>query len=120
MTRFDASDPTERRALLADAITAHRRRGSDGATLRADGHEVRFADRTITLTLTSAERERLDTLLGEFPVFKLDQPATRKAQDGTVSIAAIADPKHAADFLERTFREVHGLEADYTLWAVEV
>lgn len=120
MTRFDASEPAQRRALLAEAITAHRRRGSDEARFQAEDHEVRFADRTITLTVSAAERERLDALLGEFPVFKLDQPATRKASEDTVYIAAIADPKHAADFLDRTFREVYGLGEGYTLWAVGV
>ena len=35
MTRFDASDPTERRKLFADAIVAHRKRSSPFTTFRA-------------------------------------------------------------------------------------
>lgn len=36
MTRFDADDPTERRRLFADAITAHRERTDSFLTLEAD------------------------------------------------------------------------------------
>ena len=37
MTRFEAADPAERRTLYVDAITAHRRRGSEFLTLEVDG-----------------------------------------------------------------------------------
>ena len=43
MTRFDAADPGERRKLFADAVTAHRTRGSAFLTVEAE--------------LTEAERE---------------------------------------------------------------
>jgi hypothetical protein len=36
MTRFDASDPTERRKLFAEAVTAHRERGSAFLTVEAE------------------------------------------------------------------------------------
>ncbi|ELY57533.1 hypothetical protein [Natronolimnohabitans innermongolicus] len=36
MTRFDATEPTKRRKLYVDAITAHRERGSAFLTLEAD------------------------------------------------------------------------------------
>ena len=36
MTRFDAADPTERRKLFADAVTAHRERGSPFLTVEAE------------------------------------------------------------------------------------
>ena len=36
MTRFDATDPTERRKLFADAVTAHRERGSPFLTVEAE------------------------------------------------------------------------------------
>jgi hypothetical protein len=36
MTRFDADDPTERRKLFADAVRAHRRRGSQFLTVELD------------------------------------------------------------------------------------
>jgi hypothetical protein len=48
MTRFDASDPTERRALFADAVTAHRERGSPFLTVEAE--------------LTAEERARAEEL----------------------------------------------------------
>lgn len=35
MTRFDADEPTERRKLFADAVTAHRTRGSAFLTVEA-------------------------------------------------------------------------------------
>ncbi|MEY7849737.1 hypothetical protein AB7C87_11135 [Natrarchaeobius sp. A-rgal3] len=37
MTRFEATDPTDRRKLYVDAITAHRTRGSQFLTLEAGG-----------------------------------------------------------------------------------
>ena len=36
MTRFDATDPADRRKLYVDAITAHRERGSGFLTLEVD------------------------------------------------------------------------------------
>ncbi|RQH00433.1 hypothetical protein [Natrarchaeobius oligotrophus] len=40
MTRFDAAEPTERRKLYVDAITAHRTRGSGFLTLEVDEREL--------------------------------------------------------------------------------
>ncbi|MWV39188.1 hypothetical protein [Natrialba sp. INN-245] len=40
MTRFEATDPTERQKLYVDAITAHRTRGSHFLTLEADGDRL--------------------------------------------------------------------------------
>lgn len=48
MTRFDATDPTERQRLFADAVTAHRERGSPFLTVEAE--------------LTDAEQARVDEL----------------------------------------------------------
>jgi hypothetical protein len=48
MTRFDASDPTERQKLFADAVTAHRERGSAFLTVEAE--------------LTADEQARVDEL----------------------------------------------------------
>ncbi|WP_254535540.1 DUF4413 domain-containing protein [Halomarina litorea] len=120
MTRFEASDPRERLGLVVDAITAHRKRDSEGVVLESDGGRVEYADRTLTLTLTDDQRGRLDDLLSEFPVFKVEQPATRKAPEGVVHVAAIADPKHAADFVEACFRQVFGADEGYQLRVVRV
>lgn len=51
MTRFDASDPTDRQKLFAEAVTAHRERGSAFLTVEAE--------------LTADEQARADDLAGE-------------------------------------------------------
>lgn len=120
------SDAATRRARIAEAITAHRTAGSEEPVLFAartgdeDGPDatrpfVDYHDREITIELTDAERERLDALLDEFTVFKVAQPATRKASDGVVTVSAIADPKHAADFVDRLFLDVFGANSGYEL-----
>jgi hypothetical protein len=48
VTRFDATDPTERQKLFADAVTAHRERGSPFLTVEAE--------------LTDAEQARVEEL----------------------------------------------------------
>jgi hypothetical protein len=128
------ADAATRRARIAEAITAHRQAGSEEPVLFATGAErdddrgdgggndstatrpfVDYQDREITVELTDAERDRLDDLLGEFTVFKIAQPATRKAGDGVVHVSAIADPKHAADFVDRLFLDVFEAGAGYGL-----
>ncbi len=120
MTRFEATDPRERLGLVVDAITAHRKRESEGVVLVADEGRIEYADRTLTLSLTDEQRDALDDVLSEFPVFKIEQPATRKAPEGVVHVSAIADPKHAADFVEACFRRVFGAGEDYELRVVRV
>ncbi|MFB6281609.1 MAG: hypothetical protein ABEH40_06290 [Haloferacaceae archaeon] len=44
MTRFDAADPEERRKLFADAVVAHRERGSAFLTVELDPSAVGAAD----------------------------------------------------------------------------
>lgn len=49
MTRFDAAEPTERRKLFAEAVLAHRRRGSDSLVVEAEidaGTRVRISARS--------------------------------------------------------------------------
>ena len=124
MGRFEADEAGERLALAVDAVTTHRTRGSEGAVFEGvDGTRrvrVEYADRLFTLTVSAGERDALSDHLGSFPVFKVKQPETRKAPEGTVHVSAIADPKHAADFLEGTFQSVYGLPADYELRVVRV
>lgn len=131
MTPPDA-DAATRRARIAEAITAHRKAGhespvlfvaggddggtgDDGTTADDDRPFVDYQDREITVEVNDAERERLDALLGEFHVFKIAQPATRKAPEGVVCVSAIADPKHAADFVDRLFLDVFERAPDYAL-----
>jgi len=148
MTRFAATEPRERRKLIVDAITAHRERGSDFLTVEADPVEgesreapatddeseaddesddptpppwIQFADRTFNLDCTDEELARLDSLLEEFPEFRIDQRASPENADGTnVRITARSDANRLASFVDRAFRTVYGRGEDYRLWAVEV
>ncbi|SDF08265.1 hypothetical protein [Halorientalis regularis] len=115
----DGERAIERRTRIAEAITAHRRAGSQSPVLVAvtadDPPYVEYCDREIVVQVDDAERDRLDTLLDDFPVFKIAQPTTRKAPDGEVHVSAIADPKHAADFLDRLFLDVFERADEYDL-----
>ena len=114
----NTDEGTARRARIAEAVAAHRQSGSESPVLFVaetgpDPPFVEYRDREITVT--AAGRNRLDALLGEFPVFKITQPATNKAPEGEVHVSALADPKHTADFLDRLFLDVYGVAADYAL-----
>ena len=126
------ADAASRRAKIAEAITAHRKAGSQSPVLfvAGDGDDgddggdgesagdrpfVDYEDREITVEVDDAERERLDGLLDEFHVFKVAQPASRKAPDGVVVLSAIADAKHAADFIDRLFLDVYVVGEGYEL-----
>lgn len=119
-----SEDAATRRAKIAEAITAHRRAGSQSAVFfGADSDDespvVEYVDREITVDVEGAARDRLETLLGEFHVFKIAQPATRKAPAGEVHISALADPKHTADFVDQLFLDVYEFDAEYGLAIVE-
>lgn len=151
MTRFDADTPTDRRKLIADAISAHRNRGSAFVTLEAepitgergteatdstdstdgetvDGDDepesppwIQFAEKTFNVDVTDEELDRLKTLVGEFPEFRIDQLESPESAEGTnVRISARSDANRLADFTDRVFCEVYGRETDYRLWAVGV
>lgn len=116
----DSESAARRRARIAEAILDHRRAGSESPVLFAadtgpDPPYVEYRDREIAVTVSDAERERLDALLGEFPVFKVAQPATNRAPEGEVHLSALADPKHAADFLDRVFLDVFAVAGEYDL-----
>lgn len=135
----DAADPGSRRTLLVrrlmerrgqrDELVVHageRSEPADSASGEAesrasdpvesrDERRIRYGDRQLTLFPDATERDRLDELLDEYPVFKLDAPATRKSEDGTVYVSAVADPKHLADFIEDCCRQVYDLPTGYAL-----
>jgi len=118
MSDAGSGDAADRRARIAAAIADHRRAGSETPVrfeAAVDAPPVEYCDREITVRVDDAGRDRLDTLLGDFPVFKNAQPATRKAPAGEVHVSAIADPKHAADFLDRLFLDVIGADEGYAL-----
>ena len=133
-----AADPTGRRRLLVRSLMARRGQSdrlvvhagersepADGASgsERSERHAshgsdertLRYGDRELELHLRAGERERLDALLDDYPVFKIDAPATRKAREGEVYVAAVADPKHLADFIEDCCRRVYGLPEGFAL-----
>ncbi|RRJ30378.1 hypothetical protein [Halocatena pleomorpha] len=113
----EAHTGRDRLALITETIAAHRKRDSDRVVFKTDTARVEYADRTITLDVSDGAQDRLNDVLASFPVFKIEQPATRKAPTGTVHVAAIADPKHIADFIERIFREVYQHGPGYELRA---
>lgn len=109
-----ATEPTARRHLLVRQLLSHRGQ-SDTLTVHARDRTLRYGDRLLEVSVDDTERDRLDRLLEEYPVFKLKQPATRKAADDTVYVAAVADPKHLADFIEDCCRHVYELSETYPL-----
>jgi hypothetical protein len=113
----NTDEGTARRARIAEAIAAHRQSGSESPVLFvASGPDPPFVEyRDREITVTTGDRDRLEVLLGEFPVFKIAQPATNKAPEGEVHLSALADPKHTADFVDRLFLDVFGVGDDYTL-----
>jgi hypothetical protein len=143
MTRFDAADPTERRKLFADAVTAHRERGSAFLTLEAEPTDgevgagdaseggddeeptpppwVQFADETVNLDCTDDELSRLKSLLDDYPEFRIDELAHPEEAEGTnVRVTARADANRLADFVDRVFVTVYERPDDYRVWAVQV
>lgn len=141
MTRFDAADPEGRRRLFADAVAAHRERGSpfltveldpsavgrDGEDADGEGDEsdpipwIQFADRTFNVDCTDAELARLEGLLEEFPEFRIDAMESPEDADGTnVRISARSDANRLAAFVDRAFGAVYGAPEDYRAWVVQV
>jgi len=148
MTRFDADTSADRRRLFADAVTAHRERGSafltveveppsegiqfgdsgggeDEAEEPADGEApppwIQFAEKTFNLDCTDEELARLHDLLDEYPEFRIDEQETPEDAEGTnVRISARSDANRLAGFLDRAFAEVYDQPDDYRAWVVQV
>jgi hypothetical protein len=99
---------------LVGAIVAARK-NDESVVFEAADARVTYEDRTLLLSVTDDERERLDALLEEYHVFKIEQPATRKAEAGTVYLSAVTDAKHAADFVDSLFGEVYDADEGYDL-----
>jgi len=114
-----AETPEARRQAIVEAVIDARQHDAAVTVLadRADGSSVavEYADRSLRLEVDAAARERLDEVLAEYHVFKLAQPATRRADDGVVVLSAVTDPKHLADFVEALFRTCYELGPAYTL-----
>lgn len=106
--------PAERRQTIVSAVV-DARQTDDPVRFSAEAGSVVYDDRTLRLAVDADERRRLEALLEEYHVFKLQQPETRKADEGVVYLSAVTDPKHAADFVEALFREVYGADEGYVL-----
>ena len=111
-----ASTPAARRQAIVSAIVDARRTDGSVAFRPADtGDRVAYENRRLRIEVGPEQRAGLQALLAEYHVFKLQQPATRKADEGVVYLSAVTDPKHAADFVDALFRDVYGFDADYEL-----
>jgi hypothetical protein len=137
MTRFDATDATERRKLVADAVTAHRERASPFLTVEVDadpdhdgtdregdplpGPWIQFAENTFNLDATDEEMAGLESLLDEYPEFRIDEMESPEDADGTnVRITARSDPNRLAAFVDDAFQAVYGRDEGYRLWVTQV
>ena len=101
--------------FVASWSVVEARKADEAVVFAADDGRVEYEDRRLRVEADETERERLETLLSEYHVFKIQQPDTRKADEGVVYLSAVTDPKHAADFVEALFREVYGVGREYDL-----
>ncbi|AEN07237.1 hypothetical protein [Halolamina sp.] len=144
MTRFDADTPTDRRKLFADAVTAHRTRGSAFLTIEAESADelsfgeseeaadddeaeekpdpwLQFAEKTFNLDVTDEEHDRLNALVDDYPEFRVDALDSPDAAEGTnVRITARSDANRLSDFADRVFTEIYERDESYRAWVVQV
>lgn len=111
-----ADTPGDRKRSFVRHVVESRR-ADEPVVFEAEGVTIEYDDRRIRLVVDDAERDRLETLLETYHVFKIKQPETRKADNGVVYLSAVTDAKHAADFLESLFSDVYRLESGYELTA---
>ncbi|WP_435346077.1 hypothetical protein [Haloarchaeobius sp. HRN-SO-5] len=132
MTRFAATDPEGRRALVVDALAAHRERASPYVTLTTDpddadreqGHGapwVQFFETTMALDCTDDELDRLKALAGEYPAITVEDLVRPEESEGThARLSVRTDDERVAQFVDEAFQTVFDRPAGYRLWAVEV
>jgi len=132
MTRFDAATESARLSLYADAATAHRARSSDVMTVDVDPESdttdggavspwIQLAGTELLMDCTDAELDRLKTLLGSFPEFRIDELITPESAAGThVVITARSDANRVAGFIEQAFQEVYELAPSYKAWVTAI
>jgi hypothetical protein len=132
MTRFDADTATERQQLFAEAVQAHRTRGSAFLTVEAEPRTdeagdplprpwVQFADQTFNMDCTDEELDRLKSMLEAYPEFRIDELTSPDEAEGTnVRITARSDASRLAGFVDQVFQDVYERDADYRAWVVQV
>jgi hypothetical protein len=126
MSRFHADTEDERRELIADAIRAHRDRGSRFTTFQTPADQddvpdpwIQYAapETLVNLDCTDDEFTRLEALLEEFGGCTIRERTTPDDADGTnVRIEMPVDDERIAQFVNRSFREVYDRPNDYRLW----
>ncbi|ADJ14532.1 hypothetical protein [Halalkalicoccus jeotgali] len=124
MTRFCADSESDRKALFADAIAAHRARESRFCTFEADTEGptwMQVGGNTMNLDCTDEELYRLEGLLDEFAAFSIEELTRPENAEGTnVRIQAYTDEERLAEFVERCFRTVYEQPTGYVAWVTEV
>lgn len=137
MTRFDADDAAGRRKLVADAVTAHRERASPFLTVEVDADPdldgtdedgdplpapwIQFADATFNLDVTDDELSALESLLDDYPEFRIDEMERPEDADGTnVRITARSDANRLAAFVDEVFPAVYGRSEEYRAWVTQI
>ena len=140
MTRFDAADAAERRKLFAEAVIAHRNRGSQFCTVEVDPADapgvdaadddaadpapvpwIQFAEQTFNLDCTEAELDRLTDLLAEFPECRIDRTERPDETEGVnVRITARSDANRLGQFADRALQATYDLDDDYRAWVTQL
>ncbi|AXG09017.1 hypothetical protein [Haloplanus rubicundus] len=137
MTRFDAADTAERRKLFAEAVLAHRNRGSQFCTIEVDPADapgvnaddeepapvpwIQFAEKTFNLDCTDAELDRLKGLLDDFPECRIERiERPEEAEGANVRITARSDANRLGQFADRALQVTFGLDDDYRAWVTQV
>ena len=145
VTRFDATTADDRRALVAEAVRAHRERESPFLTVELDpesvpdgpdgssetGEEaeeraeptpwIQFANDRFNLDCTDDELDRLSALLDSYPEFRIVERQSPDEAEGTnVRIHAPSDPERLAAFVDEAVQRMYGAPEDCRLWVVQV
>jgi hypothetical protein len=137
MTRFDAADTAGRRKLFAEAVLAHRNRGSQFLTIEVDPADapgvdpdddeptpvpwIQFAEKTFNLDCTEAELDRLKGLLSEFPECRIEQiERPDEAEGANVRVTARSDANRLGQFADRALQVTYALDDDYRAWVTQV
>ena len=139
MTRFDAADAADRRKLFAEAVLAHRNRGSPFLTVEVDPADapgvdpddgddeetpapwIQFAEKTFNLDCTDAELDRLKGLLDEFPEFRIERiERPEEAEGANVRVTARSDASRLGQFLDRALQVTYDLGDDYRAWVAQI
>jgi hypothetical protein len=128
MTRFAATTLEQRRALITDAIAAHRERTSSFCTFEPDPADaetpppwIQYADGVLNLDCTDDELARLKGLLDGYPAFTIDELNRPEEAEGTnVRLQACADDQRIAELVDEIVGAVYDREEGYRLWATQV